>query len=679
MGSLAWAFAISDRMSGPAASAAKSVDKVTASLQKADKAAKKFEASLSHAGKAALRTPTAYQSSAKAMSGFGRAIQMLGKYGGQGAVDSALSMASAMGKADDALISVGSSLGGVASTAALSFAGAIAAAVAAVAALTAGIGFLAAKGIASFAKFAVEVGAFRETTMVTLEAMLGTASAADSVYESAKRMAATTPFATKDVITQYKQLLALGFKQSELERTFRAIGNLAAVRGDPAIMGQITLAMGQIRAAGRLMGQELLQLQNAGLGKGDVLAAIAKKTGKSLDEVRKMQETGKIDAETAIEAIITVIETKYGTVMAKQSETLTGLWSTVLSRPFELMDAAIKAAAAKGTGLAKFYDGLKTAVKWARDIAIDDKGELTDRGKRIVQVLQRMGQILATVFGRFDTKAATAAFDKILNTIETIMPYLQAFASGFMKGFMSALGPLAKAFGAFEGKADEVQTLAWAFEMLGKGVGYLIGLVVEMTALFAGVAAAVGVLGGAVVGAAMGIIDAVVGVVNTVLSYGGAMFGAGMNLVMGLADGIRAGIGAAVSAAMALGSSVEGAVRASLDMHSPSKKMKALGLNAGGSFGGGIEESAPRVKSSVYDMVTPPTPRQLPAGPMAQSTALASSGAAMSSGAGAGPSGRPSMTFTFGDIHIGNGGDAQAVKRGMMEAWEEIALEFGGA
>lgn len=674
MSSLSWAFKVSDMMSGPASRAASAVDKTTSALTKADKAARQYESSMNATMKSmgAQKTPLALQSTPKQLGGFSRLVQLAGRLGGNEAAGGVLKLGSALTQVDGALGKVGLSLGGVATTAAVGLAAGLAAVVAAALAAGAALGALGAKGVYAFASWAVEVGAFRETTMVTLEAMLKSKTAAEEVYASAKKMAATTPFATKDVVEQYKQLLALGFKQQELERTFRAVGNLAAVRGDPQIMGQLTLVMGQIRAAGKLMGGEILQLQNAGLGKGDVFEAIAKKMGKSMEEVRKMQEAGEVDADTALEAIISLIEDKYGTVMAKQSETLVGLWSTVLSRPFELMDAAMESAAKKGKGLAKFYDSLKDAIRWARDLAFDDKGNLTDRGQKIVAILERMGGVLHNLFGDFDSKKATEAFDKIMIVVEKVMPHLEAFGKGLKAGFLAGIGPLMKALGGIDAeKASDAEKITKAFEFLGKAIGFVAGAGIAFTAVFGKVLGEVALTAGLVVqwfvDLPSKVIGAVTGIYAAVSSFFGAMFGAGMNLALGFASGILAGISSVISAAKSLGQAAKNALSSFLQEKSPSRLFWKSGVNAALGVAGGMDAETPTVERSAMSMIAPPQPKQL---------AASYGSAAAASGGGAG-GGRPGMQVRIENIHIHGGGSQSEVKRGMLEAWEEIALEMG--
>lgn len=662
MSSLSWAFKAIDQTSTPAARMAAAVDKVTASYARAGEAARSAELKMKSMG--AQKTPLALQSTPKQLSGFSRLVQLAGRLGGNEAAGGVLKLGSALTSVDGALGKVGLSLGGVATTAAFGLVAGLGAIIVAAVAATAALGALGAKGVYAFGKFALEVGSFREDTMVTLDALTGSAAAAEQVYKSARAMAATTPFATKDVIEQYKQLMALGFKQAELERTFKAIGSLAAVRGDPQIMGQLTLAMGQIRAAGRLMGGELLQLQNAGLGKMDIFEAIAKKMGKSIDEVRKMQEAGKIESETAIDAILTVIEEKYGKVLPGRSATLTGMVSTVLSRPFELMDDAIDAAKKKGTGLAKFYDGVKAAVQWSRDLFYDDKSQLTSRGEQVVAILERLGGMMSNLFGDFDATKATEAFDKIMIVVEKVMPHLEGFGKGLKEGFLAGIGPLMKALGGIDGeKATDAEKITKAFEQLGTVLGFVAGQTIVWTALFGKVMGDIALWAGKVV---VTVTELPGSIMAGLTGFVGDMIGAGMNLALGFASGILAGISSVISAAKSLGQAAKNALSSFLQEKSPSRLFWKSGVNAALGVAGGMDAGTPTVERSAMSMIAPPQPKQL-----AASYSEAGSG----SGGSSGPVG--GMQVRIENINISGGGSRAEVKRGMLEAWEEIALEMG--
>lgn len=67
------------------------------------------------------------------------------------------------------------------------------------------------------------------------------------------------------------------------------------------------------------------------------------------------------------------------------------------------------------------------------------------------------------------------------------------------------------------------------------------------------------------------------------------LFEIGVNIVEGLIDGIGSMVGSAVSAAKDLGSSISGAVKGILDIHSPSRVMKDLGIYTGQGLVKGIQ------------------------------------------------------------------------------------------
>src|SRR5690606_25401177 len=79
----------------------------------------------------------------------------------------------------------------------------------------------------------------------------------------------------------------------------KAIGDIAM--GDANKMNSLTLAYSQMTSTGKLMGQDLLQMINAGF---NPLNEISKKTGKSIGDLKKEMEQGKISANMVEKAFI---------------------------------------------------------------------------------------------------------------------------------------------------------------------------------------------------------------------------------------------------------------------------------------------------------------------------------------------------------------------------------------
>jgi tape measure domain-containing protein len=93
-------------------------------------------------------------------------------------------------------------------------------------------------------------------------------------------------------------------------------------------MSQMTLAFAQCSSAGRLMGQDLLQMINAGF---NPLQEISKKTGKSMAVLKKEMEDGSISVGMVKQAFIDATSEggRFYQMTDKQANTLNGKWSTM--------------------------------------------------------------------------------------------------------------------------------------------------------------------------------------------------------------------------------------------------------------------------------------------------------------------------------------------------------------
>lgn len=315
-------------------------------------------------------------------------------------------------------------------------------------------------GIASFAAKTVELGvagakyatdaiAFKEQTLTALKVVTGTEAAAQRIFKRANEFADKTPFSDRQVIGGFTQLLGAGFKESEVETVFAAIGDAAAASGfDQQIIDQMTLAFAQIKGAGRLMGQEMLQVQNAlgmaGVGRSAIYDEIGKKMGKTRAEVMKLQEAGKVDSDTAIFGIIKALEQKsggsVGNLMAQQSKTLTGLLSTLSSAPssfFTKMDL----------GNLPGFDALKGVV--SNLVQLFSVGSKS--GQRMQEVLGKLyNTVMVGLFGGLDTSKGLGtmesfalrvadAVDRMLPAIRNGIALVKGFAAGFGEGFMKSV------------------------------------------------------------------------------------------------------------------------------------------------------------------------------------------------------------------------------------------------
>lgn len=239
-----------------------------------------------------------------------------------------------------------------------------------------------------FGKYAVQAAAFKEDTLTALEAVLGSKKAAADVFSEGVRFAAKTPFETKDVERWQKQLLVGGYTAKETGVLLRALGDVGAFNEfRPDIVDRLAEAMTRLRGEGRMAGDVMRELRGAGVQDGRVYAELNKIFGTTTVQTRALMEAGRIDANTGIVAIARAIAGigggKLGALTDKASTNITGLFSTLRSRPFELL---------MDLDTTPGYEKLRTFL--GKMAAVFDPGGAA--GKKI------QGALLGTLSGAFD-------------------------------------------------------------------------------------------------------------------------------------------------------------------------------------------------------------------------------------------------------------------------------------
>lgn len=164
-----------------------------------------------------------------------------------------------------------------------------------------------------------------EQNTVAFEAMLGSAEKAATLLQTLAKFAKETPFELADLQAYTKQLLAYGFSMDELIPTLTTVGNISAGLGKDSLPILIR-ALGQIRAKGKLAGQEFLQLTETGLPIADQLA---KTLGISVQELTGNIANLDISYEDVLSTIKNIEKNQFKDLMVKQSKTLKGIWSNI--------------------------------------------------------------------------------------------------------------------------------------------------------------------------------------------------------------------------------------------------------------------------------------------------------------------------------------------------------------
>lgn len=171
------------------------------------------------------------------------------------------------------------------------------------------------------------LGMDMEQTRAKFEVMLGSLEKGNAMIAKLNEFANKTPFENADLIKNSETMLAFGINSEKILPTLKSLGDVAM--GDKNKLSGLTLAYSQAASTGRLMGQDLLQMINQGF---NPLLIISQKTGKSMAELKKEMEAGRISFDMVEDAFRTATSEGgqfYG-MMDKMSEKASGKWSNFM-------------------------------------------------------------------------------------------------------------------------------------------------------------------------------------------------------------------------------------------------------------------------------------------------------------------------------------------------------------
>ncbi len=186
----------------------------------------------------------------------------------------------------------------------------------------------AVAGIAtSVAVTGFQFDAMKESSQIAFTTMLGSGEAAQGMLDDLQAFAQKTPFEFPDLIKASQRFMAMGFAASDVIPTLTAVGDaVAAMGGSAELVDRVTTAIGQMNAKGKASGDEMRQLTEAGI---PVWQMLADKIGITVPEAMKQVSAGAVSAGTAITAITSGIETRFGGMMDAQSHTFMGMISNI--------------------------------------------------------------------------------------------------------------------------------------------------------------------------------------------------------------------------------------------------------------------------------------------------------------------------------------------------------------
>lgn len=444
------------------------------------------------------------------------------------------------------------------------------------------------------ASLAIEANDAKGDTLDMLEAMLGSAEAANETYAAIKDLTRDTTMTITQGQELSQSLATAGLTNVSLLKD--AMSSIAVVNSVIKGGGEKVQAIIEKATTAGKFDVNVKKLVGTGVQIGDLYAELNKRTGIGVKAMEKSLAAGKVSAEVGIAALTSVIENKLGNVARKQAH------------DFPVQMARLK----ESIGL--LFEDVNT-------------GPFLEAISKIVDIFDE-----STIAGEALHTVITDVFDGLFRAAEASIPYVKTLIKGLIiVGLTAAVAfkPLLYQLGIIGPEAEKTQPglklLKQTMDLIAAGAGLAAEAIVVLTdhagmlkALGAGVALLIlpfAILPALILGgvAAITYIIAKFGEFVDALGYiKDQVWQAGIGFADGLIGGIASRAQAVVDTVTGIGKKALGGFKSFFGIQSPSRVMMGVGANLSLGVAKGIPLGMPAVNDNMRRMVEIPRPQQPP-------------------------------------------------------------------
>ncbi len=158
----------------------------------------------------------------------------------------------------------------------------------------------------------------------TMGVLLKSETLARAEMEKLSQYARKTPFTLPQVMEETKLLMAYGTAIEDIIPILTTVGD--AAMGDATKFDRIIVALGQMKAAGKVNAQDMRQLTEAYI---PAWAILAESIGVTEGKVRELVEQGVVPADQAMQALLAGMQQRFGGLGATMAKTEKGIVSNL--------------------------------------------------------------------------------------------------------------------------------------------------------------------------------------------------------------------------------------------------------------------------------------------------------------------------------------------------------------
>lgn len=192
--------------------------------------------------------------------------------------------------------------------------------------IAAGIGaYFSIQQLTQFESKVISIRSEMESLQTSFKTLAGE-QVGGELFEQIKEYELHTPMIMQDLASGAQTMLAFNIPAQDVMQHLKAIGDISM--GDSEKFKSLTLAFSQMSATGKLMGQDLLQMINAGF---NPLQVISEQTGKSIGQLKEEMEKGAISTKMVQDAFHAAASEggQFNGMLEAQSKTLKGAISNL--------------------------------------------------------------------------------------------------------------------------------------------------------------------------------------------------------------------------------------------------------------------------------------------------------------------------------------------------------------
>lgn len=192
--------------------------------------------------------------------------------------------------------------------------------------IAAGIGaYFSIQQLTQFESKVISIRSEMESLQTSFKTLAGE-QVGGELFEQIKEYELRTPMIMQDLASEAQTMLAFNIPAQDVMQHLKAIGDISM--GDSEKFKSLTLAFSQMSATGKLMGQDLLQMINAGF---NPLQVISEQTGKSIGQLKEEMEKGAISTKMVQDAFHAAASEggQFNGMLEAQSKTLKGAISNL--------------------------------------------------------------------------------------------------------------------------------------------------------------------------------------------------------------------------------------------------------------------------------------------------------------------------------------------------------------